>query len=41
MLINHTSKQVTAKIVYYGTGLGGKDHQPAVYLFRDQPAHAR
>jgi signal recognition particle receptor subunit beta len=24
MLINHTSKQVTAKIVYYGTGLGGK-----------------
>jgi mutual gliding-motility protein MglA len=24
MFINHTSKQVTAKIVYYGTGLGGK-----------------
>jgi len=24
MLINHTSKQVTAKIVYYGAGLGGK-----------------
>jgi hypothetical protein len=24
MLINHTSKQVTAKIVYYGTGLCGK-----------------
>jgi signal recognition particle receptor subunit beta len=24
MLINHTSKQVTAKIVYYGPGLGGK-----------------
>lgn len=24
MLINHASKQVTAKIVYYGTGLGGK-----------------
>ena len=24
MLINHTAKQVTAKIVYYGTGLGGK-----------------
>lgn len=24
MLINHASKQVTAKIVYYGPGLGGK-----------------
>ncbi len=24
MFINHTSKQVTAKIVYYGTGLSGK-----------------
>jgi signal recognition particle receptor subunit beta len=40
MLINHTSKQVTAKIVYYGTGLGGKTTN-LQYIFSVTNPHAR
>lgn len=40
MLINHTSKQVTAKIVYYGTGLGGKTTN-LQYIYSVTSPHTR
>ena len=32
MFINHSAKEVTAKIVFYGPGLSGKTTGPHVHL---------
>ena len=38
--INYSSREVNCKLVYYGPGLGGQNHQPAIHLRPKPPRGA-